>query len=310
MRSLEALEAAAVAYADRGWRVFPVLPGLKRPACPGHPAARCDRSDPWCRDGHTGWEQRATTSPSRIRRAWSSVPYGIGIACGPSRLLVVDTDQPKTGFTPTATAGGEAALTGLADSHPDGLPPTWTVTTPSGGLHRYYTAPAGLDLSNTAGRLAPLIDTRGRGGYVLAPPTGLPAGRYIVRDDHDPVRLPDWLQEALGRPHTATQGCAQPAPMPVAAGYVTAAVAGETAKVRNAPAGQRNHALFCAAVALGQLVGAGRLDAHAARQALTDAATGPITAGAYTAGQAAATITSGLDRGTREPRHPHRRTAA
>jgi hypothetical protein len=54
------------------WHVIPLLPGTKRPACPGHPAAKCDRSDPWCRHGHTGWEQRATTSDPRIIRAWSS----------------------------------------------------------------------------------------------------------------------------------------------------------------------------------------------------------------------------------------------
>jgi hypothetical protein len=85
------------------WHVIPLLPGTKRPACPGHPAAKCDRSDPWCRHGHTGWEQRATTSDPRIIRAWSS-PSRIGIACGPSGLLVVDTDQSKPDTIGQATS--------------------------------------------------------------------------------------------------------------------------------------------------------------------------------------------------------------
>src|SRR3712207_7301897 len=100
------LRAAALLYASRGWHVFPLIPGTKRPACPGHPAARCDRSDPWCRHGHTGWEQRATTNDARIIRAWSGTPYGIGIACGPSGLLVIDCDQPK----PTLETAGELEI--------------------------------------------------------------------------------------------------------------------------------------------------------------------------------------------------------
>ena len=71
---------AALGYAARGWHVFPLRFGSKKPATPGHPADRCDGSDPRCQDGHTGWEARATTDPERITRAWSTHPYGIGIA--------------------------------------------------------------------------------------------------------------------------------------------------------------------------------------------------------------------------------------
>ncbi|MER7272062.1 bifunctional DNA primase/polymerase, partial [Micromonospora carbonacea] len=100
------LLAAAIAYAERGWHVFPLRPDTrtadeddaKRPAFPSRCTAdRCDLTDPRCKMAgrHVGWEERATTEPARIRRAWSARPYGVGIACGPSGLVVVDLDVPK-----------------------------------------------------------------------------------------------------------------------------------------------------------------------------------------------------------------------
>lgn len=308
-RLVDQLRTAALLYASRGWHVLPLIPGTKRPACPGHPAARCDQSDPWCRHGHTGWEQRATTSDPRIHRAWSSTPYGIGIACGPSRLLVVDTDQPKPDKAAAAGPTGEDTLARVEARHRAQLPSTYTVITPSGGTHRYFVVPDGLQLGNTAGLLGPLVDTRCVGGYVVAGPTVI--GRpYRVIDNRRPAPLPDWLAQLLtpnGRrpptaadePQTARQRVLATAPL---SRYVTAAVAAETARVRGALPGQRNHLLFCAAIALGQLVGGGQLDEPTARDRLRDACAAHVAAGAFTAGEADATITSGLTRGTKQPR--------
>ena len=306
-RLLDQLRNAALLYASRGWHVFPLIAGTKKPACPGHPAARCDRSDPWCRRGHKGWEDRATTSDARILRAWSSRPHGIGIACGPSRLIVVDTDQPKPDGA-DQTDNGEQTLARLEAQHRAPLPTTYTVATPSGGLHRYFWLPDGLQLGNTAGHLGPLVDTRGAGGYVVAAPT--PVGRpYTVIEDRRPAVLPDWLARLLtdsSRPprtslsgQTASQRLLATGPP---ARYVTAALANEAARVRGAMKGQRNHLLFCASVALGQLVGGGQLDEHTARDRLREACAQHILDGAFTAVEAEATITSGLTRGAAEPR--------
>jgi bifunctional DNA primase/polymerase-like protein len=310
-REIDELRLAALLYASRGWHVFPLVPGTKRPACPSHPVARCDRSDPWCRDGHTGWEQRATTTDARIHRAWSTRAYGIGIACGPSRLLVLDTDQPKLDSQAgqTAAADGEATLAQLEAENGAQLPPTYTVATPSGGTHRYFVAPTGLRLGNTVGQLGPLVDTRGVGGYVVAGPTVV--GRpYRVIENRPPDPLPDWIVERLSSaarraPQLISRrpsGAPQLSSVRLSAPYITAALAAEVARVRHAPEGRRNHLLFVASIALGQLVGGSQLDEHTARDRLREACAGHITAGAFTAAEAEATITSGLTRGAAEPR--------
>jgi hypothetical protein len=93
---------------------------------------------------------------------------------------------------------------------------------------------------------------------------------------------------------------AQPAS---ASRYLHAAITGEVRRVATAPPGRRNHALFLAAVALGQLAGAGALDQQQASDLLLDAARPHVEAGAFTTHEALATIRSGLTRGMAEPRH-------
>ncbi|MBP2417502.1 hypothetical protein ACFFOM_12160 [Microlunatus capsulatus] len=97
----------------------------------------------------------------------------------------------------------------------------------------------------------------------------------------------------------------------VPAGYASAAVRAEVDAVRAARAGQRNHALFCASVALGQLVAGGLLDEAPIRYQLHLACADHIAAGAFTTAEAMATITSGLHRGGLTPRTgPRNRSAA
>lgn len=303
---------AALWYATHGWHVFPLLPGSKRPAVPTHRGTDCDRSEPWCHDGHTGWEQRATTDPDRITRAWSSRPdLGVGIACGPSQLLVVDTDTaepdaPRPPQWERRDITGETVLAELAAQHQAEIPATWTVETPSGGVHRYYRTDH-LDqpgrLRNTAGRLGWLIDTRSAGGYVVAPPTNTDTGTYTVRRREALAELPDWLHELLTtRPRPRLDKPAAPIRTRDLTGYIRAAVARECAEVRDAIPGTRNNTLFCAAAALGQLVAGGTLPEQAAQAALLDAAAGHVAAGAYSQPQALATIRSGFTTGARTPR--------
>jgi len=299
----------ALAYAEGGWPVFPLRPGTKRPAAPNHTAATCDGSDRRCVDGHAGWEPRATTDPERIAAAWRHRPYGIAIATGPAGLLVVDLDPAKDN-----QPSGAETLADIERQHGRRLPATWTVATPRGGRHLYYRRPLSARLGNTAGRLGPGIDTRAVGGYVVAPPTitkGPDGGEYWLVDDHPPAVLPHWFSELLVvpprplRPADHSDGVRSPS-IPRSdrvRRYVERAVAGEQLRVTTAPAGQRNHTLFCASVALGQLAGAQLLDLDEAERALLTAAEAHVSVGAYSQSQAQATITSGLRRGTNEPRH-------
>jgi hypothetical protein len=117
----------------------------------------------------------ASTDPARVRALFAVAPWatGYGVACGAGPLFLVGVDlDVKNG------ADGVAALASLAAAHGFSVPPTVTVLTPSGGRHLWLTAPA--PVPNSAGRLAPGIDVRGAGGYVVGPGSRTVAGRYLL----------------------------------------------------------------------------------------------------------------------------------
>lgn len=268
--------------ADRGWHLFPVRPGSKVPAI-------------------TQWEQRATTEPDRLARFFTAHPdHNAGIACGPSGLLVVDCDLPKPDQR-ASRADGRERLKTLAIEH-GGLPATWEVFTPSCGTHLYFRAPADQALGNSSRLLGPLLDTRGRGGQVVAPGSVLPAGGYSLIDDRDPVDLPAWIAERLSAPPELDRS--EPSkPVADRSAYVEAALQAELARVRDAERGGHNTAVFTASRALGQLAAGGLLDPAEARRELL-AATDRLVDGPCdcTAAEIAATVRSGLAYGARRPR--------
>lgn len=293
------LLTAALGHAERGWHVFPLRPDDKRPAFPDHPADDCTGRDPRCRNAgrHLGWEPRATTDPDRIRRAWTSRGYGIGLACGPSHLVVVDLDVPKGDST--ASPSGMDTLAALAAQHGASIEPTYTVTTGRGGTHLYYRHPDdGPNLRNTAGTLGPMVDTRAHGGYVVAAGSTVADRPYTLDLDTGPALLPAWLA-----------GLLTPAPLPPQRpvvvelpggrerAYVRAAVERECASVTGAP-DHHNDALYLASVALGQLVAGGSLSTDEASTALEHAG---LSAGLRHRA-VLATIASGFRAGARRPR--------
>jgi hypothetical protein len=301
---------AALDAASRGWPVFPLRPGGKVPAL--HGRSDCPRTGA-CAGGHAGWEQRATTDPDRIHAAWSRAPFNIGLATGPAGLVVVDLDtakdeQPPPPWNLPGVRDGQDVLAVLAEHHGAPVPlDTFTVATPSGGIHLYYHAPADAELRNTSGDtsngLGWRIDTRAHGGYVVAPGSLVDGHAYAVVVDDEPAALPGWLLEEL-RPAPLPTPPARP--VEVGTGrrsrYLNAAIRMECDRVHRAGKGQRNAALFAAAVALGQLVAGDALTAEEHAQVLLTAAGGHIAVGAYSERQARATIASGLDKGRTRPR--------
>jgi hypothetical protein len=283
---------AATALAERGWHVFPCQPGGKRPAL---------RED---------WEHRATTDTARIARCWATGPFNIGVACGPSHLVVIDLDTPKPGQAKpaewshdTGVNDGADVLAALCERHRQPWPSnTFTVATPSGGTHLYFTAPPGAHLRNTAGRLGWLIDTRATGGYVLGSGSLVGGKPYTVVNPAPPAPLPAWLAALLtadpAPPEVTGAALADSMGGTQAAGYALAALRGEVNRVLAAAEGTRNNTLNEAAFALGQLIGSGILPAKLAYDALMRAA---ATAG-LPPREASRTIGSGLGSGARQPR--------
>jgi hypothetical protein len=168
------LRAAALALARRRLAVFPCRPREKRPATANGVLA-------------------ATTNPKQIERWWRVNPeFNVGVATGtPSEIFVVDVDGHEA----------EAALQKLEAAH-GALPPT--VETITGrGRHLYFRAPADVDIRNSAGRVAPGIDVRANGGYVLAPPSVHPSGRRYCWsvDSADAIAdAPFWLLDKVVAP--------------------------------------------------------------------------------------------------------------
>ncbi|MCX5286923.1 bifunctional DNA primase/polymerase [Streptomyces sp. NBC_00183] len=261
-----ALLHSALDAAQRGWHVFPLRPGTKRPALHGEQA--CTGTD-GCANGHLKWEQRATTDPDRIQAAWSRAPFNVGIATGPSGLVVVDLDIPKDKSSSDAPSGA-ATFGALCQRAGDAVPDTYRTRTASGGEHLYFTAPDRVRLANTAGTIGELVDTRAWGGYVVAAGSLTPTGAYEALRSPLVAPLPAWLQSILEPAPRAPQ-----APPMALAGqsrrYADVALTSETRNIASAQPGAREAALFRVARALGRFVAWGDLPRSVVEQALQEA---------------------------------------
>lgn len=291
-RAGSVLQRFALSAAALGWHVFPCAPGGKRPALRGN------------------WQDQATTAPDQIRGWWTRAPYNIGIACGPSGLVVVDLDRPdaNAGADDPDDAGALFPLTGadrlarLARKHGARYPAaTCVVDTPSGGCHLYFAA-GSTQARNTAGLIGPHIDVRADGGYVIGAGSRIGGRVYAARGRlRPPAPLPPWLARLVTGSPAGTAGPApQQSPADRAQGraYAMAALRAELHRVAAARPGSRNDTLNRAAFSLGQLVAAGLLPPVPVITGLISAAT---RAGLSEA-EAAGTVRSGMAGGARKPR--------
>lgn len=153
---------SALAWAKRGYRVFPLAPDSRRPAEPK-----------W------DWSANATTDPEMIAFWWGTGDWNIGCCTG-SGVVVVDLDQKndQDGIGAYLERGG--AFNTLA------------VRTTTGGMHLYFVGEG----RNSAGKIAPGIDLRGDGGYVVAPGSTIDGAAYELVSDHALAPLPAWVAHA------------------------------------------------------------------------------------------------------------------
>lgn len=270
----------ALHCAEQDWRIFPLRPQAKRPALHGHRS--CLTTGP-CRDGHRGWEQRATTDRTVLERCWEYGMFNIGVATGPSGLVVVDCDQPGPDEQPppewAGSRDGWDVLHALAAAAGEQVPDTYTVRNPSEGVHLYFQAPPGDPVRTTAGRLGWHVDIRATGGYVVGPGSLTPGGGYELVDETPPVPCPEWLLDQLrnveasspGSEDTRPEGATLTITTHSRSGYLRAVLRGECRKVASAPPGEQNSRLFQAAATLGGWVAGGALDETTARRSLHEA---------------------------------------
>jgi hypothetical protein len=292
------LLTAALDAAERGWHVFPLRPADKRPAL--HGEAVCPLIGD-CAGGHRKWEDRATIDPDRIRRAWADRPFNIGIATGPSGLVVVDLDMPKPNSS-TGTPAGVTTFGALCERAGQAVPTTYRTRTASGGHHLYFTAPPGVRLANSAGRLGKLIDTRAHGGYIVAAGSFTAIGPYTVTDPTPPAPLPEWLY-ALLTPRRPSRALMAVPSSSKASRYAAAALRAESATVRASQVGERDWTLLSAARALGRFIAWGDLPRSVVEEALQEAG----ESAGLSSRQCRSTVRSGLNWSI--ARNPQRRTA-
>ena len=114
--------------------------------------------------------------------------YNLGLEPEDVGLAVIDADIYHTGCD-------------LAAEH---LPDTFVVETPRHGEHHYFVGSVPSTVGNpakrTEGRLGNHIDTRGRGGFVVLPPSeiiGEGAGKYVIKHNRGYATIPLEIEARL-----------------------------------------------------------------------------------------------------------------
>ena len=174
----ELLEAA-IKYARMGWQVFPCHPT-------GH--------QPLVARGFYA----ASTDEQQIREWWSyHLNAAIGLRTGEtSGVFAVDID-PRN--------GGDISLENMEDEHSK-LPNTVESQTGGGGRHLLFRWPD-RPVSCSTGKIAPGIDIKGDGGYIILPPSDHKSGRqYCWLFGQGPgeckiADAPEWLLEMVEQGH-------------------------------------------------------------------------------------------------------------
>ena len=169
----------AVALARRGLKVFPLCPkGTKSKT--GRPLNKTPAI--------SGWQQAAASDLLAVADLFASRPSAnVGVLT--DGLVVLDVDAHKAGLDILPTIGA--------------LPPTYTVRTPRGGLHIYYSSHV---LISGGTDIWPGIDVRATGNLCVGVGSETEHGAYTTELDAPIAAAPDWLiaqLSARGKPRDA-----------------------------------------------------------------------------------------------------------
>lgn len=200
---------AALRYARMGWPVFPL--NGKKPALKDI--------------GSTA----ASTDERQIKAWWTAHPNAnIGAATG-HKFWVLDIDTKS---------GGDYSLEELEEHHGK-LPDTVQQVTGTGGKHILF-ALTGTEVRNSQSDIAPGLDTRGTGGYIVVAPSIHPdTGRPYVWDgakelhEQPILAAPDWLTQLLKRDVGADQHRASVVPLKIPKGQQHATLVSLAGTLRN-----------------------------------------------------------------------------
>lgn len=146
---------AALAWASRGFPVFPLVPNGKQPVF------------------EDTWHEQSTTDPALIRSMWTDPvlrtehDFNIGVDCTGRIVVDIDVKEGKDGYNQYMQLGGTFN--------------TLVVQTTSGGFHCYFEGP---DCANV--NIAKDIEIRSYHGYVVAPGSTINGVPYTVVNDVEP----------------------------------------------------------------------------------------------------------------------------
>ncbi len=157
---------AALYYADLGYPIFPCIPKTKKPI-----------TENGLHDASTDFDQ--------IEAWWNKYPQA-NIAINTAGLVVIDVDGENNPWLENKDLSG--AVIAL---------------TPRGGRHFLYRQPDDKQWGCSTSKLAPKVDVRGYGGYIIAAPSIFEGKHYRwaphceLCDPNDLSLPPEWLCDLL-----------------------------------------------------------------------------------------------------------------
>jgi hypothetical protein len=269
------LKAAALAHAKNGFYVIPLVENSKRPLI-------------------SDWQNRATTNPLQIDSWWTEHPNAnIGIACEVSNLIVIDLDTSKGAVPPSSwnelgVKNGEDVFREICKKAGDvQLFETYSVKTPSGGKHLYFYDQNIAIKQGTEVNGWWRVDTRSKGGYIVAEGSRLINSANGVTDQYRSIgnnsvvlNFPTWLRDELSsKPigerviasssNSASSVLSDPK---FSLEFAEQVLSERCTLIRNTPEGRRNQSLIKHATYIGKIIGMGSLDERKSSESLLEAA--------------------------------------